>query len=209
MKEFSVSIPDSWDDISVRIFTEMAAMKGNPFENMIKVISLLTGIEESEVKSWPVVALETSDIKQKMAFLAKEPVKRLPSEKLVLNSRRYRVNLYPATWTAAQYLDYSTVLSDESDKRIARLIACFCVPEGKKYGEDYDFEQVVEDINDFMPITVALGYTSFFQLLLESYTKAIQRYTLKKKNGKLTQRQARRLMKKGLKADSTQGGTAS
>lgn len=209
MKEFSVQIPNSWDDISVRMFTEIATLDGNPFEKMIKVLSLLTGIDEKEVKSWPAVTVETSGITQKLAFLTKEPIKRLPSEKLVLNGKRYSVNLYPGTWTAAQYLDYSTVLGDESDKKIARLIACFCVPENRKYGEDYDFAQVVDDIYDFMPITVALGYASFFQLQLESYAKAIQRYTSRKKSRRLTRRQASRLMKRGPKADSTPNGTAS
>lgn len=209
MKEITLNIPSSWDEVTIKQFTKVTLAEGNVYEKMITVLSALTDTPEDDIRTLPATWVEQYGVSEKLAFLMKEPVKKMPLDKLTLNGKKYEVQLYPAKWTAAQYLDYCSVMGEENDKKIARIIACFCIPEDKKYGEGYDFDKVVNEIYSFMPITTALGYAGFFQLQLESFAKAIRRYTSRKKNRRLTRRQAGRLTKRGPKADSTPNGTAS
>lgn len=209
MKEITLNIPDSWHEVSIKNFTRLTALSGkNPFEDVLVIISILSDEDIDDIRKLPATWLETNDISKRLSFLSKEPEKVMPSEKIELNGEEYDVALYPGQWTAAQYLDYNAVLNEEGPKKIARLIACFTIPAGKKYGEDYDFDHVVDEIFEYMPITIALGYSSFFRLQLKSFAKAIQRYTEKKKK-RLTRRRAGRLYKKAGKEALTQSGTAS
>lgn len=208
MKEYNISVPSSWDEITLEMFDGISLAEGNPYDKTIEILNVLTGIPENELKNMPAVVLESSGINEKLSFLAKEPRKKMPQEKITLNGNNFIVNLYPAKWTAAQYLDYNSVLASGERKKLAKIIACFTVPEGKKYGEDYDFDKVVDTIYEFMPVTIAIGYASFFQLQLTSFVKALSAYSERKKK-RLTRRQANRLSKKVQKEVSTQSGIPS
>lgn len=206
MKELNITIPSSWDEITLEMFDRIAAAEGNPFEKTIEILNVLTGLSTEKLRSLPATVFEGTGLNAKLAFLSTEIRKRMPQEKYVTKSNTYIVSLYPNKWSAAQYLDYNTVLSGDVTKKLARLIACFTIPEGHKYGDGYDFEQVVDDIYENMPVTLAMGYAGFFQLQLTSFAKALSAYSERKKK-RLTRRQANRLSKKAQKEDSTQSGT--
>lgn len=208
MKELELNIPESWDEITLEMFDEISNLEGNPYDNTIHILETITGADSEDIKKLPAIYLESSGINKKLSFLASEPKKRVPSEKLTLNGIEYKVNLYPAKWTAAQYLDYTAVLQGGPNKKMAKLIACFTVPSGKKYGEDYDFDKVVDEIFHYMPVTVALGYAGFFQLQLSSFAKALTAYSMKRRK-RLTRRQESRLFRRRLKEASTKSGTHS
>lgn len=201
-------MPSSWDEVTLEMFDVITSNEENPYEKIQDILEILTGLPKSEIKELPATVLESAEINKKLSFMTKEPRKRMPVEKLTLNGKRYEMSLYPAKWTAAQYLDYNAVLGGGPQKKMAKLVACFCVPEGKKYGEDYDFDKLVDEIYEHMPVTVAMGYASFFQLQLTSYVKALSAYTEKKKK-KSTRKPVSRLKRKSLRQDSTTSGTPS
>lgn len=201
-------MPSSWDEVTLEMFDVITSNEENPYEKIQDILEILTGLPKSEIKELPATVLESAEINKKLSFMTKEPRKRMPVEKLTLNGKRYVMSLYPAKWTAAQYLDYNAVLGGGTQKKMAKLVACFCVPEGKKYGEGYDFDKLVDEIYEHMPVTVAMGYAGFFQLQLTSYVKALSAYTEKKKK-KSTRKLASRLKRKSLRQDSTTSGTPS
>lgn len=206
MKEITLNIPSSWHEVSIKNFTRLMTLSGkNPYEDTLIIISILSGEDVDSIRKLPATWFESYKIAEKLAFLQKDPPQVMPLDKFEINGNKYNVALNPSKWTAAQYLDYNAVLNESGSNKIARLIACFSVPEGKKYGEDYDFDHVVNEIFEYMPITIALGYSSFFHLQLKSFTKAIQRYTEKKKK-RLTRRRVGRLFRKAEKGASTQSG---
>ena len=207
-KELNINVPSSWDEVTLEMFDVITAEESNPYEKTVSILEILTGLPKDEVRNLPAVVLENAGINQKLSFMMKEPRKKMPVEKLTLNGKRYDMSLYPAKWTAAQYLDYNAVLGGGPQKKMAKLVACFMVPEGKKYGEGYDFDRLVDEIYEHMPITVAMGYASFFQLQLTSFVKALSAYTEKKKK-RLTRRRASRLLKRSQKEVSTTSGIPS
>ena len=208
MKELNINIPSSWDEITLEMFDSLTPSESNPYEKTVEILNVLTGLSKEEINKLPATFLESSGLLEKIKFLQQEPRKKMPQEIFKTPTTKYHVNVYPGKWTAAQYLDYNTTISNNVTKKMARLIACFTVPDGKKYGEDYDFERVVDDIYENMPVTLAMGYASFFQLQLTSFAKALSAYSDRKKK-RLTRRQVNRLSKKVQKEVSTQSGTPS
>ena len=192
MKEIQFSIPSSWAEISIGRFEEIARLEDeNPYERTVQLLEILTGLSEKDIRSLPATTFEGSDIAEKLAFLKKEPRKVMPRTEITLNGTKYVMHLNPNKWTAGQYLDYNASLVSSENKRIARIIACFTIPKDHKYGDGYDFERVVDDINDYMSIEEGLGYADFFRLQLESYEGALRAYTERKKR-RSTRRRARK-----------------
>lgn len=213
MKELELKFPSSWDEVTLKMHTEITLAEGNVFEKVPVLLEILTGEDRETFKKLPATFVVTSGLEQKLAFMQKQPIPRAPSEKLTLNGTEYKVGLYPQKWTAGQWLDYNAVLSQEmpagDNRKIAMIIACFAVPMGHEYGDGYDFDSVVDEIYKYMPITVALGYASFFALLLQSFAKALAAYT-EKKNKKSTRRPGSRSKgKRNPEKDSTRSGTPS
>lgn len=209
MKEISLNIPSGWREVTVETFDELARISTeNPYENTVRILSVLSDTPDDEIRKLPAMALENAGMSQKLSFLTKAPVPDVPCEKITLNGKYYKVCLYPAKWTAGQYLDYTSVLQMPENKKIAKLVACFMVPEGMEYGNGYEFDDVVNEIYKYMPITTALGFSSFFQLQLKSFAKALKDFSARKKK-RLTRRQANRMKRKARRADSTPSGTTS
>lgn len=212
-----ITLPKSWGEVTLAKFEELSEAvtkySDNPWELTAHTISVLSGVDYTEVKSWPVSVLQSKELSEALEFIKKDPKKRMPQEKITLRGNAYTLRLYPQNWTAGQWLDYTTISKDESDiKKMARLIACFTVPRGKEYGKDYDFDSVVNDINDGMDVETALGLSGFFQLLFGAFTKALVDYSVRKlkKAGKSTHRPGSRSNKKATRTqDTQQSGQAS
>lgn len=186
----------------------------NPYELTARTIAALSEIPYDEVRTWPVSVLQSPELSEALAFVNSEPKKRLPSEKLELNGKKYTVNLYPQKWTAGQWLDYTNIAKEESDvKKMARLIACFTIPKGCEYGKGYDFDELVNELNENMDIETAMGFAGFFQLQFDAFTKALLAYSERqmKKLKKSTRRLERRSNKdrKTVTQDTQRNGQAS
>lgn len=178
-------IPKGWGEVSLAKFEEltkaMSESEANPWIVTAKMISVLAGIDYTEVKTWPVTVLQSNELLAALEFVKKDPKKRMPSEKITLAGKQYDLYLYPQKWSAGQWLDYTTISKDESEiRKMSRLIACFTVPKGKQYGKDYDFDEVVNVIDENMDIETALGLSGFFQLQFDAFTKALLDYSAKK-----------------------------
>lgn len=206
MKEINFNIVTAWSEVTLEMFDQISQITGEPHEQVPKLLSILSNASEEDILSIPAGKFESLGINQKLSFLAKAPRKALPMAKIEICGKKFNVSLYPQKWTAGQYLDYSSIIGTETDKKIAKLIACFCVPEGHRYGEDYDFDEVVNLIYKNIDIETALGYAGFFQLQLTAFEKALKDYSGKRK--KRSTRRQEKQSKKTRQADSTSSGTA-
>lgn len=206
MKEINFNIVTEWSEVTLEMFDQISQITGEPHEQVPKLLSILSNASEEDILSIPASKFESLGINQKLSFLAKAPRKALPMAKIEICGKKFDVSLYPQKWTAGQYLDYSSIIGTETDKKIAKLIACFCVPEGHRYGEGYDFDEVVNLIYKNIDIETALGYAGFFQLQLTAFEKALKDYSGKRK--KRSTRRQEKQSKKTRQADSTSSGTA-
>lgn len=205
MKEISFEIISSWSEVTLEMFDQITQITGeNPYEKIPKLLSILSTLSEDEIKALPALTLQQIALTDKLEFLTKEPKPEMPAEKITLSGKKFNVSLYPAKWTAGQYLDYTSVTGVDTDRKLAKIIACFCIPEGHKYGDDYDFDDVIKVIYKNMSIEQALGYASFFQLQLTAFERALVSYSVKKQERLI--RKMEKKMRKKYRSGSTPSG---
>ena len=119
-----------------------------------------------------------------------------------------RINL--KDFTVAQWIDFQNFLKNGSDTdNFANLLSVFFLPEGQtEYGENYNIEQVRQDINNYLLIADATSIASFFLryqkgLLIASllYTrKKVLKTSITKEQKRKVKRQFRKLIWKTLLA---------
>jgi hydroxymethylpyrimidine/phosphomethylpyrimidine kinase len=53
------------------------------------------------------------------------------------------------------------------------------IPKGKKYGEDYNIDDTINDIGEYLSIVDANSILFFFAILFQSLTKVTLNYSIK------------------------------
>ena len=180
-----------WDDITIGVYkklqylldfekTDDAVM--DELNASITMLSILCDVDEDVIAD-----LTTDEFRAlvgQCGFLNNIPKVKI-KDKYIINGKEYKVQFNVQDMTMAQYIDYQTFLKDK-DKYISNILACFLIPKGKKYGEDYNLQEVVEDIENHFTIVDAYSVCFFFTLSFQSLTKVMLRFLVKK-------------MKKGMK----------
>lgn len=162
---------NNWSDISIKKFDEIKkALKTNfnkELEANLAMLSILCDVDVEEIENLPLV--EFSKLVSQTEFLKEMPQVDI-KEKYMINGHKYVLCANVAKMTTAQYIDYQTLVKN-ADKNVKELLAVFLIPEGKKYG-DYDLEEVIDEIYNYLPIAAARAICFFFTLVLQSLTKA-------------------------------------
>lgn len=177
-----ITIPNSWEDISWKKFEEIVELNKielSELDKEIKLVSLMTGLTESEVRNLD--ANSYSVIEQKLHFLSTKPSNDKVRDEINLNGTLYHVDIISTAINAGQFLDFKVLQSAENiDKRVPRLLACFIYPKGHKYNDGYDVEKVVDDINEYMSVPEVTSLSNFFIIQFKAYATSILRYLERK-----------------------------
>lgn len=164
-----------WDDISIKLFREIEELIN---ENMyvedqeIKFMSLLCDCDEEEILELPIT--EFQRLKKECAFLNTQPqmLDKCP-DNIVINKQKCVVVKNLKKLTAAQYIDFQQMAKSDINEFLPNLIACFVLPEGKKYGNGYNIDEFAEELNNNLSIVTALSMFDFFQKAFLSSIKDI------------------------------------
>lgn len=167
----------SWNEVSVGMFSEIRAAYNDidmsEEDRAIGLVALLTGEDP--------LTMELSDFRKILMDLSfvNEEVK--PSEvkkEYILNGCIYTLQKAINHVSTAQYMDFHNYLKDgEADEKYADFISVFLIPEGMKYNDGYDIEDVKDDINRYMSITDALGIFSYFFHYFVRFVQIFRRFT--------------------------------
>ena len=196
-----INVPTSWSEISLEVMDNIAEISNNSSytdeQRETDIIKLLTGLTDDEIDNMNIV--DYQKILNSLKFLNQPISKVLPKDSITLNNKTYNVLLYPSRMTAAQFLDYKTIMASDMTHKTARLIACFVVPEGAKYADDtYNPDDVVNDIYKYMSIEYAYGLTFFFESQYKAFATGILAYSIKeiKKDKEMPQEMKSQVLKK-------------
>ena len=167
----------NWKEISINTFKKLqVALKDviitddatlNNINSNIAMLSVLCDVDEDTIAS-----LSTSEFVKLVNdsnFLSDMPKVKI-TDTYVINGKVYKVFLSLKNMSVAQYIDFQTFYK-EYDKYTRELLACFLIPEGKRYGEDYDIAEVITDIGEHLSIVDANSILFFFVILYQSLTK--------------------------------------
>ena len=204
------NVPKSWDEVTLKQYQEIERYYDGKEENfdVRKVLHILTNHTEDEINMLPLDFLEK--IMGSLTFL-QEPIKEEePRNWIEINGERYTVHTEQQLKTG-EYIASDTALKGDKHN-YAGLLAILCRKEGELYDSKFEAEVLEDRIKLFekQPITKILCIIGFFlQLYITSMThiqlsskvreevdRTRKDIETSAKNGELTKRSMKSLMKK-------------
>ena len=187
----------NWTEISLRKYNNIKDVFLNPEfseeDRIILLINICFGVDTLKLKP-----SELNKYIEQLKFLNTTPPKMKIREKYKLGENWYILKKDLKDFTVAQWIDFQNFLKNGADTdNFANLLSVFFLPEGQtEYGENYNIEEVRQDINNFLSIADANSIAGFFltyqkALLIRSLI-SIKRKTLKTS---ITKEQKRKVKK--------------
>lgn len=182
----------TWYDVSLEQFELMQNILKNEDEldKVIALAELLFGEQVTEL-----TVPQFNEYVRSMAFLKTEIPHPVPPKKIELSGRKYFIDCLLGNITTAQYVDFQNYLKTDDT---ARILSCFVIPEGHKYNDGYDMEEVVKDIKT-MPIPAAMSIAFFFGRQFSKFMRTFQSYSVKKIRDLNLPREAKENMEKAIR----------
>lgn len=175
------TIKKSWKDVTIDEYFDLCERLSddalNDYEKIIIKIAFITGKSENEIwnLNWEDFRTLQVEALWMEEFKLKENVK---FKSIEINGEKYSIDTNLQNFTVAQYIDFQTFFPKrKTNKRIlGNILACFIIPKGKKYGEDYDIQDVVKTINNYLDIMTAEEIMFFFLKQYLILTRATVNY---------------------------------
>lgn len=156
----------SYNELTVGKYVEIRELLKQDLEELdlqVEILGVLNDMSVEDIMRLPLP--EYSEYVRMSAFLTEKPKTKADCpKKITINERKYYVVKKAEDLTAAQYIDYQNYMKmNDPDSKLAEILSIFIIPEGKKYGEDYDIAEVVKDIKEYLPIIVGFNICFFFR----------------------------------------------
>ena len=171
----------NWNDISIRQYNDIKDVFLNPEfseeDRIILLINILFGVDALKLKT-----SELNKYIEQLKFLNTTPPKMKLKDKYKLGENWYILRRNLKDFTVAQWIDFQNFLKNGSDTdNFANLLSVFFLPEGQEeYGENYNIEDVRNDINNFLSIADSNSISGFFLTYQKTLLIRFLLYTRKK-----------------------------
>lgn len=150
-----------WSNLTLKEFIEIKKIMDkevSDFEKSVEILNLLYHRDFNACR-----LTEYMDYAKSINFLNEEMPKVKFKDRLNINGREYSVSKKMEEITTAQFIDYNNITRGESsmEDKYVDILSIFVLPKGVKYTDDYDTEQVKQDIMD-IPFIDASAIAAFF-----------------------------------------------
>ena len=200
-----------WTELSLKKYNEIKDLyldtDLSDEDRLILQIRILFDVDPLKLKT-----NELHKYINEMKFLGSKIPKMKIKKEYKLGSNIYILKKELKDVTVAQWIDWQNFLKDGSDTdNFPNLLSIFFFPKGEtEYGENYDIEQVRQDINNHLSIAEAMSISSFFltyrkvlSILFLLYTKKqILKTPLTKVEKKKVKKEMRKLIIATFRGDS-------
>ena len=156
----------NWTDISINQYNNIKDLyldtELSDEDRLILQINILFGVDALKLKT-----NELHKYINEMKFLGSKIPKMKLKKEYQLGNNTYTLKKELKDVTVAQWIDWQNFLKDggSDTDNYANLLSIFFFPKGEtEYGENYDIEQVRQDINNHLSIAEAMSISSFFLL---------------------------------------------
>lgn len=164
----------SFKDINLKEYKKIVEINNRELdsnlEKDIAVLSVLLGVEESEVYNLSIVELRS--LIEQINWVYQYDFK--PTGKLVnklkIDGIEYTVNPDINSFTVSQYMDFQNFW-DKRNERMGNLLAVFIIPKGKKYNEGYDVIELADRLEEIFTLDDWNNVCFFF---LKNYLTSIK-----------------------------------
>lgn len=168
----------NWEEISLGKFNEIESVVKSDLSDIDRVSYLLTVLTETDLQTIEgLTMVEYGRLANEMSFIYDMPKVEI-KEEYIINGKEYYLSTDFRNFTAGQYIDFQTLYKDlENNKH--KLLAVFLIPKGHKYCDDYNVDNVAEEIEQHLSIVDATACMLFFSLLYKGLTIATLTYSIK------------------------------
>lgn len=152
----------TWKDMTVRDqvkIAEINKLDTDTGDKNLRIAAYLAGLTYEQIIQLPLG--ELSGIMASTDFLLTKPKPVKARRTYTINGRTYNLLKHAEDMTVAQYLDFQPLIPNGFSNSPAEMLSIFLVPEGHKYNDGYDKDQVIEDMYD-LGVEEALGIAAFF-----------------------------------------------
>jgi len=139
----------------------------NELDMNLAMVSVLSDISLEEIQNMELNKLQ--ELINNLKFVESTYKPKTPETKYIIGDREYKVFFNVNKMTASQYIDFQNFYK-QYDDYMPNLAACFLLPNGKKYGEDYDPIDEAEFLNTHLTIDIFSDIMFFFVNLLQVST---------------------------------------
>lgn len=160
----------NWNKITLNKYSKMTELLNQEMEDIDLNMNLVAVINDLDVEE--VYNMDINTIKEYLeglSFIQNKYEAKTPESHYKIGDREYEVFFNVNKMTAAQYIDFQSFYK-EYDKYTANLAACFLLPKGKKYAQDYDPMEEAEYFKDHLTIDIFSDIMFFFVKLLNLST---------------------------------------
>lgn len=153
----------NWTELSLKKYNEIKDLyldtELSDEDRLLYQIRILFDVDPLKLKT-----TELRKYIDKMKFLGEKVPKVKLKSTYQLGENTYVLKKELKDLSVAQWIDFQNFLKDGSDTdNYANLLSIFFFPKGEtEYGENYDIEQVRQDINNHLSIAEAMSISSFF-----------------------------------------------
>lgn len=163
----------TWNDVKLYQFLKLKDYLKieDEAERMLSIAELMFG---EEVTDLPLA--EFNKKFKELKFLEEPPKTVVPPKKLTINDHKYHLDCMLGNITTAQYIDY---INHCKTNDLCKMLSVFVVPDGHKYNDGYDMEEVMNDIN-MMPVTMVNSISVFMLRQLQLFIRIFHKSSEKK-----------------------------
>lgn len=163
----------SWNSVTLHQFLDLQEVLKieDETERVIAIAELIYG---ENITDLPL--MEFAKKAKELEFLKTPVPDNMPPKKIEVNGRKYYIDGLLGHVTTAQYIDYT---NHAKANDICKMMSVFLIPEGHKYNDGYDMQQVFNDIND-LPVPVVYSTAFFLGRQFGVFMRIFQRYSTKK-----------------------------
>lgn len=175
----------NWKEITINVYQRLVDAVNsveitddetlNNINKEIAMLAVLCECDEDEIAG--ISKNEFIRLSNESNFLSEMPKVKI-TDKYVINGKKYEVFLSLRDMNMSQYIDFQTFYKD-TNKYFKELLAIFLLPVGKKYGDGYNIEEVIDDIGNHLSIVDANSILFFFVIAYRSLTKVMLNYSIK------------------------------
>lgn len=170
----------SWRDVSIDTYYDICdILKDESLtesEKNIQILSLATGIDPDTIYNLDIMTVKNA--LDKLAWLNDfELDKKIKFDKIKLAGEKYIVDADLTHFTTAQYIDFQTLWAKKDlRKYYGNILACFIIPKGHKYADDYDVNALATKLRQEIDILTANEIVFFYLQNLVNSILASQIY---------------------------------
>lgn len=188
-----MNIKNTWEELTFNEVLQIQQIISADINDTYKasnILAVLAGVEVDVIEDLPIHKF--SSLLPNIEFLHNDPPKCNHQDTYDINGHKYCLSANITDITTAQYIDYQSYMKEENPD-LCKITSVFLIPDGHKYNDGYDIEQVWKDVGDMLYIDVmALAfflrkqYALYTMITTDFLSEAMKRKKVSKKEIKQT-----------------------